>query len=331
LKRIRAHPDLCHTPFLLLSARAGEQSAIEGLSAGADDYICKPFSARELVTRISCIVERARVEEALRASQDKLSKFLSATSDKIYELSADWREMHPLKGNLLVASTEDSLVDWIEKDIPEGERERVLAAMEHAIVNGSVFKSEHRVIRDDGTIGWTFSRVVPLLNNSGEVIRWFGADSDISERKRTEQALRESEEKYRTLFELMDEGFCIVEMIFDSDGKALDYRFIEMNSAFVKQTGLVDALNRTMRELVPEHEEFWFRTYGEVARTGQPRRFEQQAEAMNRWFDVYAFRIGRPEANRVAILFTDITERKRNAAKSEGLAKTDGGNFGSAD
>jgi PAS domain S-box-containing protein len=126
------------------------------------------------------------------------------------------------------------------------------------------------------------------------------------------EALRRSEERYRTLFEAMDQGFCIIEMIFDEEERALDYRFLEVNPAFVKQTGLVDAAGKRIRELVPGHEDYWFETFGHIARTGKPLRFINVAKKLGRWYDVYAFKIGRPEEDHVAVFFTDISERKRS-------------------
>jgi signal transduction histidine kinase/PAS domain-containing protein len=117
--------------------------------------------------------------------------------------------------------------------------------------------------------------------------------------------------KYRALFDAIDEGFCIVEMIFDALRVPVDYRFLEMNAAFEHHTGLKDAIGKTARELVPNLERFWFETYGKVALTGESNRFENGSVPMGRMFDVFAFRIGEPDECRVAILFTDITERKR--------------------
>lgn len=128
-------------------------------------------------------------------------------------------------------------------------------------------------------------------------------------RGRAEIGFARSEERYRALFNSMDQGFCIVEVYFE-DEVATDYRFLETNPMFEEQTGLHEAVGRTMRELVPDLEEHWFEIYGRVAASGQPVRFSQESEAMGRWFDVYAFRIGDPSANQVAILFTDITARK---------------------
>jgi PAS domain S-box-containing protein len=126
-----------------------------------------------------------------------------------------------------------------------------------------------------------------------------------------ELAMQESATNYRTLLESLDEGFCICEMLFGKDGKPIDYRFLEVNSIFGSLTGLEAATGKTARELVPNLEAYWIDIYGKVVLTGEAVRFEQQAIAMNRWFDVHAFAIGEPGANQFAILFTNITEAKR--------------------
>jgi PAS domain S-box-containing protein len=124
------------------------------------------------------------------------------------------------------------------------------------------------------------------------------------------EVLRDAEARYRTLFQGIDEALCIIQMIFDQDGKPVDYRFLEANPSFEKQTGLVDVLGKSMRELAPLHEEYWFETYGKVALTGESVRIQKRAEQLQRWYDLFAFRIGAPENRHVAVLFNDITERK---------------------
>lgn len=129
------------------------------------------------------------------------------------------------------------------------------------------------------------------------------------ERAQTAKALSESEVKFRTMFESNDEGFCVIEMLYDKDGNAFDYRFLEANPAFEHQTGFTDAIGRTVLELAPEHEQFWIEIYGEIARTGVAQRFEHEAKALDRFYSVYAFRVGLPEEKRVAVVFDDISDR----------------------
>jgi PAS domain S-box-containing protein len=138
------------------------------------------------------------------------------------------------------------------------------------------------------------------------------------ERDELLEALSAKDEKYRTLFESMDEGFCIIEVMFDERGDAYDYRFLETNPAFVEQTGLVDAVGRTVLELVPGQEAHWFETYGRIARTGVAERFEDAAAALGRYYDVFAFRFGDPAAHKVAVFFTDVAERRRVEQALEG-------------
>ncbi|MBB6091681.1 PAS domain S-box-containing protein [Povalibacter uvarum] len=120
----------------------------------------------------------------------------------------------------------------------------------------------------------------------------------------------ESEQTYRQLFQAIDTGFCVIEVIFDAAGRPIDYVFRDANPAFEGQTGLADAIGKRIRVLAPGHEEFWFETYGRIVRTGLPERFEHQADALGRWYSVYAFRIGRPEQHRLAVLFDDIKGRR---------------------
>ncbi|MES2589953.1 MAG: ATP-binding protein [Bacteroidota bacterium] len=123
------------------------------------------------------------------------------------------------------------------------------------------------------------------------------------------------------LFNSIDQGFCIVEMIFDEQKKPIDYRFLKVNSPFENQTGLVNAVGKRMREFAPNHEEHWFEIYGKVALTGESVRFENRAEQLHRWFDVNAFRFGDPTNFQVAILFNDITLRKESEEKIQLLNK----------
>lgn len=143
------------------------------------------------------------------------------------------------------------------------------------------------------------------------------------ERKQVLEDLREREERYRTLFNSIDEGYCVIEMRIEPD-QPLDFRFVEVNHAFENQSTLKDVEGKWMRDLRPDHEESWFEIYRDVALTGKPIRFEHCSTSLkNRCFTLYAFRIGPPEQKRVAILFHDITEQKRMGDEIKRIAYHD--------
>jgi PAS domain S-box-containing protein len=123
---------------------------------------------------------------------------------------------------------------------------------------------------------------------------------------------RASERRYEAVLEAIDQGFCVIEVEVDAQGNGRDYRFLEINPAFARLTGIEDALGRSMREIAPAHEQHWFDRYADVALTGRAARFEHEAQALagGKWFDVFAFRVDEPAERHVAILFSDVTERQ---------------------
>lgn len=133
-------------------------------------------------------------------------------------------------------------------------------------------------------------------------------------RARAEQETQRSEERYRTLFSSMDEGYCIIQMLYDDQGRPDDFRYVEVNPAFEAHNGLKGAVGRTIREMAPKIERKWIEIYNRVAETGESLRFQEVSGALqDRTFDLYAFRVGEPEERKVAVLFTNITEAKRLA------------------
>ena len=151
----------------------------------------------------------------------------------------------------------------------------------------------------------------PLRDARGQVTGILATALEATERWTAERALRKKEAQYRLLFEQVDEGFCVIEMVYDVRGRPVDYRFLEVNPAFERQTGLINAPGRTMSELMPHHQANWLEIYGRIARTGKSERFENAVDALNRWYDIFAFRVGEPEDGQVAVLFRDIFDRKR--------------------
>lgn len=190
LRELRADKETSTIPIILISARAGEEAKIEGMAQHADDYIIKPFNARELLARVGTHLGLAKM------------------------------------------------------------------------------------------------------------------------RRDAERAVRESEERYRGLFNSMDEGFCAVEMIFDEEQKPVDFLFLEANPAFERQMGFSQAKGRRMRELAPTRDQNWFDIFGKVAMTGESVRFESRSDSLERCYEVCAFPMDAPEQRRVAVIYNDITDRK---------------------
>ena len=162
----------------------------------------------------------------------------------------------------------------------------------------------------------------PIRDKDGQVAGIFAQGNDVTEairaearRQAAEAALRASEERYRTLFASIDDGYCLVQVLFDDSGEAYDYGFIETNAAFKGQSGLQDVIGRTASELSPLIDKSWFQLYGRVALTGEPARYENYAAGLDRWFEVYASRVGPPALRQLVIVFKDVSERRRVEAE----------------
>ena len=137
----------------------------------------------------------------------------------------------------------------------------------------------------------------PVRDDAGQVTGIFVGGYDVTGAVRDQAALRESEARYRTLFDTVDVGFCVIQMKFDETGSPVDYLLVEINPAFERQTGLYGAAGKWVSEAAPGLERHWFELYGAVARTGEPARFENEAVPLGRWYDVHAFRTGAPLAD----------------------------------
>ena len=134
--------------------------------------------------------ELGRTNDSLMKSEMRLRAFVSATSDAVYRMSPDWAEMGQLLGQDFIPDTNEPDRNWLQKYIHPLDQPMVMSAIREAIRNKAVFQLEHRVIRVDGSLGWTFSRAVPLLDDHGEILEWFGAASDVSPRREAEEKSR---------------------------------------------------------------------------------------------------------------------------------------------
>jgi signal transduction histidine kinase len=162
-----------------------------------------------------------------------------------------------------------------------------------------------------------------VTNSEGEFNGVIYSIRDVSERYKYQLKLKKSEEEYRYLYNSIDEGLAIVEVIFDKENKPYDFRYIELNPAYEKITGIINknVLGKTAKELKLDFEDFLYETFGKVALTCKPIRFLNEIKTLNIWIEAYVFKIGLEKSNRIGIIFSDITEKVMNNQKLEELIK----------
>jgi PAS domain S-box-containing protein len=256
--------------------------------------------------------------QAVTANEQRFRALVTATSDIIYSLSADWRVMRELDGRGFLKDAHEPITDWQARNIHPEDLEKVQAAIEKAIRLKEIFQLEHRVLRADDSPGWTFSRAVPILDENGDIIEWFGAASDITERKLAEQALREEQERseqQRRFYETITAGTPDLIYVFD-----LDYRFTYANGALLSMWGKTwdNAVGKGLLDngYEPWHAEMHEREVDQVKETKQPIRGEvsfPHATLGRRVYDYIFTPVFNEQGEVEAVAGTtrDITERKQ--------------------
>ncbi len=174
------------------------------------------------------------------------------------------------------------------------------------------YQVEVRLVRKDSSLMWVRLTASLVRGDQGKPNYMVHMTEDITDWKRAEDSLHESESKYRLLFENMMSGFAYHKVVLDENSQPVDYQFLEVNDAFERLTGLKrdDIMGKKVTEFLPKikNSEFdWIETYGEVALTGKEIKFDQYSEALERWFCVSAYS---PRKGYFATVFEDITERR---------------------
>lgn len=155
--------------------------------------------------------EHARAAIALRDSERRFRAQVNASSYVVYRMSPDWKEMRELDGRGFIADTVAPNTKWLDEYLDPADQPVILEAISKAIQSKSVFELEHRVKRPDGTFGWTLSRAVPLFDEQGEITEWFGAASDVTGRHLSEEKLRDSESKYRSVIDTATDAIIVID------------------------------------------------------------------------------------------------------------------------
>jgi PAS domain S-box-containing protein len=322
------------TPFIFVSGTVGDDEAVEMLKQGATDYVNKNRLARlvpviERAVRekrqldaIERVRARHREEEAAAARlqaqknevEERLRLAVLATNDAVWDWKFDsgrvvWnRALATLFGHDLEETSAQWWIDHIHAD----DRQQVDDSI-HAVIDGTgaSWTNEYRFQRADGSYADVLDRGHVHRDAQGRAVRMIGAMLDLTARNAAAAALRESERQYQTLFELIDEGFCVIEFLDGPHGPLSDYVHVAANPAYLANAGIADVVGQRVRDMVPDEAEGWVEIYREVLLTGKPIRFERELVATRRYLALSAFRIDPPDRRQVAVLFQDVTQRHR--------------------
>lgn len=198
---------------------------------------------------------------------------------------------------------------WLEAIHPD---DRTFAERQWrgAVAARALVDAEFRLRAPDGGWRWTNVRAAPMLDERGGIAKWVGLNIDIDARKRAEEALRQSEEKYRILFDTIDSGYTVVDNVRDEDGRVVDLFGIDFNRSYALHSGLPPFAGRRASEVIIVEPE-WLLQFEEVARTGVPARHENYIAERDRWVSTHYSLVGDLGSDRVAVVFDDITDRKR--------------------
>jgi PAS domain S-box-containing protein len=234
--------------------------------------------------------------ESLRFALDHIPAY-------VYIKDKESRYVYANKSTLeLFGVSADDLVGKRDSDFFPPDTVLQLREIDLRVLNGEKTEKEIVSFDSDGDkrVYWEVKTAMLESKSSNNAVGILGISTDITN------------DRFRLMFDSMSEGFCVIEMLFDEQGRPKDYRFIEVNPVFESQSGLENAKGKRMREFAPNHEEYWFEIFGKVAITGEPVEFQNEAKALSRWFEVKAYRVGGKDSRKVGILFKDITKQKEN-------------------
>lgn len=204
---------------------------------------------------------------------------------------------------------------------PKDLADKLHSQVEQVFITGQPIRDETFYTSPTGTSGIYEYRYIPLLGSDGSVQSVVGSAHDITDYKNIETTLRKSEEKYRTLFESLDSGCTLQEIIYDENGQAVDFYYVEANPAALRIAGVEKMVGQRAKSLFPGLEDYWIQMCDRVATTGISEHQEQYAAPLQSIYDVYLSKVGKADSRKIVSIFTDITERKQTEKLLERTAK----------
>lgn len=304
-------------------AKDEEPISYQALLDKNHDLIEENHSLQEELQRLKACQDEAEglrhVGEALIESEEEYRVFFENSIDAIILALPD--------GTIYAANpsackifgmTEEEIIKTGRNGLVDTQDPGLELHLEERARTGN-FKGEINFRRKDGTI-FPGEVSTGIFKDKNGFFKAYAIIRDIIKRKTAEDALRKSEERYRTLFTNITEGFILAEVICNKDGKPYDYRYLEVNPAFERNTGIKreQVLGRTMREMFPNVNAKKVEKSLELVFTGKSTHFDVLSQLLHKHFDTYVFRL---EERKIVIIFMDITERKQMEEKTRQRAE----------
>ena len=302
-------------PFFIISNAITDETASALMQAGAHDYFKKdqlarlsPAVARELNSAM-VRKDKRRTQLALDAAEKRYLSLFGHNTTGNYSSTPDGQliDCNPaFIGMLGYESVEElSKMSVGTLFVDHIACETIVSRLKS---DKNLEGIEHEMIRKDGRRIVCSENVTGIFGDDGQLNYFLGYLIDITEQKLSENALKESEARYQILFSGMMEGFALHEIICNKKGKPVDYRFLSVNPAFERMTGLSAAslIDKTVKEVLPDTETSWIERYGAVALTSIPVSFEDYSKPFGRNYQVVAFC---PQIGQFATIITDVTDR----------------------
>jgi len=305
-------------PFIILSKTGSIESAVAFIKDGAHEFLIRDNPER-LIPVVKHELNEAIIRQAskqgasdLKQKEIRYHRFFENAFTGNYLSTADGQlvDFNPSFLNLLGFTSDEMLSGMNLADLFTNPSELIdIIDMLKERKKPEIL--EHELICRDGKKINCIQRITGFFTVDGVLDHFIGYLTDITSQRQTEKALTDSEFRYRTLFSGMMEGFALYEIIYDKTGKPSDYRFLTLNPAFERVTGLTadHIIGRTVKEVFPSIDHSWIERYGNVALTSIPIRFDDYSKQLNRHFEVVAYC---PKNGQFATIVTDITERKND-------------------
>lgn len=303
-------------PIIFLTAYSDDHTLERAKKVEPYGYLIKPFDNRELFTTIEMSLYKHSMELSVRESEESLSITLNSIGDAVISTDENGLvvRMNPVAEKLTGWKFEEAkgkILGEIFFLISADTREPMNNPVDKVIQSGEVIGlSNHTIlIARDGTERNISDSAAPIRDSEGNIKGVVLVFSDVTEAYKAREEISASEEKFRQLVTQMEQGLAVHEVIYNKKGRVINYRFLELNSSYEKLTGLKkeNIIGKTVKEVLPNVEEYWIEKFGEVAISGIPLEYENFVKELNKYYHVIAYR-NRPD--QFAVIVSDITDRK---------------------